>query len=116
VSALTLPSLEHEAPARLPKLHPLSFSLPAELEAPAPPEYRRTTRDAVRMLVATKSNGALVHSTFSEIPRFLDEGDLVVINTSGTLAAEIDGTAADGSALQVHLSTQLPAGLWTVEV
>ena len=74
------------------------------------------TRDAVRMLVATKSDGALVHSHFSELPRFLDEGDLVVINTSGTLAAEVDGTAPDGSALQVHLSTQLPAGLWTVEV
>jgi S-adenosylmethionine:tRNA ribosyltransferase-isomerase len=116
MSALTVPSLEHPAPPRLPELHPLSFTLPAELEAPAPPEYRGMTRDAVRMLVATKSDGALVHSTFSEIPRFLDEGDLVVINTSGTLAAEIDGTAPDGSALQVHLSTQLPAGLWTVEV
>ncbi len=74
------------------------------------------TRDAVRMLVATRSDGALVHSHFSELPRFLDEGDLVVINTSGTLAAEVDGTASDGSALQVHLSTRLPAGLWTVEV
>ena len=115
MSALPMPSLEHAAPARLPELRPLSFSLPAELEAPAPPEYRGMTRDAVRMLVATKSDGALVHSTFSEIPRFLDEGDLVVINTSGTLAAEIDSTASDGSALQIHLSTQLPAGLWTVE-
>ncbi len=51
------------------------------------------TRDAVRMLVATKSDGSLVHTHFSELPRFLDEGDLVVVNTSGTLAAEIDGTS-----------------------
>ena len=29
MSALTVPSLEHAAPARLPELHPLSFSLPA---------------------------------------------------------------------------------------
>src|SRR5271170_1666971 len=116
MSALTLPSLEHKAPARLPELHPLSFALPPELEAPSPPEYRGMTRDSVRMLVATRSEGALVHSHFSELPRFLDEGDLVVINTSGTLAAELDGTAPDGSAGQVHLSTQLPAGLWTVEV
>ena len=57
-----------------------------------------------------------MHSHFSELPRFLDEGDLVVINTSGTLAAEVDGTAPDGSPVQVHLSTQLPAGLWTIEV
>jgi len=82
---------------RLPELHPLSFALPPELEAPSPPEYRGMTRDSVRMLVATKSDGALVHSHFSELPRFLKEGDLVVINTSGTLAAELDGTAPDGS-------------------
>src|SRR5580700_334249 len=116
MSALTVPSLEHATPDRLPELHPLSFSLPPELEAPAPPEYRGMTRDAVRMLVATRSDGALVHSHFSELPRFLAEGDLVVINTSGTLAAEVDGTAPDCSPVQVHLSTRLPAGLWTVEV
>jgi S-adenosylmethionine:tRNA ribosyltransferase-isomerase len=102
--------------ARLPELHPLSFTLPAELQAPSPPESRGMTRDAVRMMVATKFDGSIVHSHFSELPRFLAEGDLVVINTSGTLAAELDGTAPDGSAVQVHLSTRLPAGLWTVEV
>ena len=37
MSALAAPSLERQAPARLPELHPLSFSLPPELEAPAPP-------------------------------------------------------------------------------
>src|SRR5579864_1045493 len=102
MTALAAPAaVFDEAPPRLPVLHPLSFSLPPELEAPSPPEYRGMTRDAVRMLVATKSDGALVHSNFSELPRFLNEGDLVVINTSGTLAAELDGTAPDGSPVQV---------------
>ncbi len=102
--------------ATLPNLQPLSFTLPPELEAPSPPEARGMTRDSVRMLVAYKSDGTLVHSHFSELPRFLDEGDLVVLNTSGTLAAEIDGVDTEGQHLQLHLSTQLPAGLWTVEV
>ncbi len=109
-------ALTAEAPPRLPELHPLSFTLPPELEAPAPAEVRGLTRDAVRMMVASKHDGSIVHSHFSELPRFLDEGDLVVINTSGTLAAELDGTGPDGVAVQVHLSTKLPAGLWTVEV
>ena len=100
----------------LPELHPLRFALPPELEAPSPPESRGMTRDAVRMLVAHKGDGSLVHTYFSELPRFLDEGDLVVLNTSGTLAAEVDGIADDGRSVQVHLSTQLPAGLWTLEV
>jgi len=95
---------------------PLSFVLPAELEAAGPPESRGLTRDAVRMLVASRHDLALVHSTFAELPRFLDEGDLVVINTSGTLPAEIDGTDRVGRPLQVHLSTTLPAGLWTLEL
>ena len=100
----------------LPALQPLSFTLPPELEAPSPPESRGMTRDAVRMLVAHKADGSLVHSHFSELPRFLDEGDLVVLNTSGTLAAEVDGIGDGGRLVQIHLSTQLPAGLWTVEV
>jgi S-adenosylmethionine:tRNA ribosyltransferase-isomerase len=44
------------------------------------------TRDSVRMMVAHRSDRSLLHSHFSELPRFLDEGDLVVLNTSGTLA------------------------------
>jgi S-adenosylmethionine:tRNA ribosyltransferase-isomerase len=100
----------------LAQLTPLNFELPPELEATSPPESRGLTRDSVRMLVAHRSDGSLVHSHFSELPGHLNEGDLIVINTSGTLSAEVDGTGPDGEALQVHLSTQLPAGLWTVEV
>lgn len=99
-----------------PKTGPPRFTLPVELEASSPPEARGITRDAVRMLVAYRRSSTLVHSTFSELPRFLDEGDLVVINTSGTLPAAISGTDAAGSTVDVHLSTRLPAGLWTVEL
>ena len=47
---------------------------------------------------------------------FLDEGDLIVVNTSGTLAAALDALGTDGTALVVHLSQRLPAGLWLVEL
>lgn len=93
-----------------------AFELPRELEADSPPEARGMTRDAVRMLVAHRHDGELVHSHFSELPRFLDEGDLIVINTSGTLAAAIPGTDGAGGRLEVHISTRLPADLWTVEL
>lgn len=69
----------------------------------------------MRMLVANKSTGRIVHTYFSELPRLLDEGDLVVVNTSGTLAAAISGTTRKTS-VEVHLSTRLPAGLWTIEI
>jgi S-adenosylmethionine:tRNA ribosyltransferase-isomerase len=93
----------------------LSFDLPPTLEAGEPPESRGLTRDAVRMLVARRSSGELVHSTFTLLPAFLDAGDLVVINTSGTMPAAIDALAADGTAMVVHLSTRLDDGRWVVE-
>ena len=65
------------------------FDLPPELEAATP---RGPGHDQRRGPDARRPPGRrqLVHSTFSELPRFLDEGDLVVINTSGTLAAAVD--------------------------
>ena len=93
----------------------LAFALPSELEAASPAEARGMTRDAVRMLVAHRSTNELVHSTFALLPHFLRPGDLVVINTSGTIAAALDATADDGTRLAVHLSTQLDADRWVVE-
>jgi S-adenosylmethionine:tRNA ribosyltransferase-isomerase len=94
----------------------IRFDLPPQLEASVPPEARGITRDAVRLMVAHKASGEIVHANFNELPRFLDAGDLVVVNTSGTLAAALDATAPDGRALGVHLSTRLPADLWVVEL
>jgi len=92
----------------------LAFDLPADLEASEPAEARGMTRDAVRMLVAHRSTDEIVHTSFGELPRFLDAGDLVVINTSGTIPAAIDATVGD-TALVVHLSTRLDDDRWVVE-
>jgi len=91
------------------------FELPTVLEASSPPEARGVARDGVRMLVTHRSSGALVSSTFSCIPMLLDPGDVVVVNTSGTIPAALDAVADDDTALLVHLSTQLDDGRWVVE-
>ena len=85
-------------------------------EATEPPEARGITRDAVRMMVAHRSNLQIVHTHAHDLPQFLDEGDLIVVNTSGTLAAALDGFGEDGTPLVVHLSQRLPAGLWLIEL
>jgi S-adenosylmethionine:tRNA ribosyltransferase-isomerase len=92
----------------------LTYDLPPELAASEPPEGRGLTRDAVRMLVATRSDGSLVPSSFSFLPRFLDPGDVLVINTSGTLPAAFDAVA-DTVPMVIHLSTQLDGRRWVVE-
>ncbi|MGI8938335.1 MAG: S-adenosylmethionine:tRNA ribosyltransferase-isomerase [Iamia sp.] len=97
-----------------PPPHRLAFDLPPELEATEPPEARGLSRDAVRLMVA-HDDTPLVHSTFALLPSFLDPGDLVVVNTSGTRPAAVDATASDGTRLVVHLSTHLDDGRWVVE-
>lgn len=94
----------------------LDFVLPPELEASEPPEARGLVRDEVRLMVSSASTDQLAHTSFRELPRFLAAGDVVVINTSGTLNAAVNGRRYDGSAIELHLSTELPAALWIVEV
>ncbi len=94
----------------------LNFDLPKELEASEPPEARGLQRDEVRLMVSYRSSDQIEHTQFRELPRLLQPGDVVVINTSGTLNAALPATRADGTSLELHLSTQLPANLWIVEV
>lgn len=100
----------------IPNVGGLDFELPQELEASAPPEARGLQRDEVRLMVSYRSDDRVVHTCFRELPRFLVAGDLLVINTSGTINAALSATRADGTALELHLSTHLPADLWIVEV
>ena len=92
------------------------FDLPDELIPVDPPEERGAARDDVRLMVADRSSARIFHRKFTELPELLEPGDLLVVNTSGTLPAALDGVAADGTHLQVHLSTHLPGDLWTVEL
>ena len=93
----------------------LDFTLPPELEATVPPEARGLARDGVRLLVTADSGERIVHTRFGDLPDFFQPGDLLVVNTSGTLPAALTARRSDGSELALHLSTRLPAGLWVVE-
>ena len=96
----------------------LAFELPERLEAHEPAEARGLARDDVRMLVAP-GHGALVHARARDLPDFLRPGDLVVINTSATMPAALPARRADGSALELRLSTPLPGApddRWVIEL
>src|SRR5207244_325343 len=56
------------------------------------------------------------HARFRDLPRFLSAGDVLVINTSGTLNAALDARREDGTRLELPLSTHLPGGVWSVEL
>ena len=94
----------------------LPFDLPAELEAGEPPEARGLARDEVRLMISYRSDDSVVHTRFHNLPDYLEAGDLLVINTSGTMNAALNAQRGDGSACELHLSTHQPDGSWVVEI
>jgi S-adenosylmethionine:tRNA ribosyltransferase-isomerase len=92
------------------------FELPPELEASEPPEARGLARDDVRLMVSYREDDRVIHTQFRNLGQFLEPGDVLVINTSGTLNAALDVRREDGTPLELHLSTHLPTNLWLVEL
>ena len=92
-----------------------TFTVPPELSACEPPEARGVARDEVRLLVA-RERGPVRHTTFRRLPAALRRGDLVVVNTSDTEPAAVDGHRADGRPVTVHVSGPAPDHLHVVEL
>lgn len=90
-----------------------SFDVPDESHATAPPEIRGIGRHDVRLLVG--SPGRLTHTRFPGLTDHLQEGDLLVVNTSATRPAALDAVWR-GRKITLHLSTELDDGRWLVEL
>ncbi|MFF4149444.1 S-adenosylmethionine:tRNA ribosyltransferase-isomerase [Streptomyces sp. NPDC001651] len=89
--------------------------VPSELSARVPAEQRGPglDRDSVRLLV---SRGTEVgHHSFRELPGLLRAGDVLVVNTSETLPAAVDGRIGP-TRVVVHFSTRGDDGRWAVEL
>lgn len=99
-----------------PRAEEFIFDLPSRLEAGEPPEARGLRRDEVRLMVQHLGNGSIEHTCFQNLEKYLVPGDLLVVNTSGTLNAALPAWREDGQELEVHLSTRLPGDLWVVEL
>lgn len=91
---------------RSPSTH---FELADELTATEPPEYRGRRRDEVRLLVAGADG--IEQATFRELARFLAPGDLVVVNTSATIAAEVDARLLSGMDANTGTNTGTNTGI-----
>ena len=92
------------------------FVLPPELEAHEPPEARGLARDEVRLMASFAGDDAVTHTHFTRFADFLRPGDLVVVNTSATLAAAVPAQGGAGADVVVHFSQRLRDGRWVVEL
>jgi S-adenosylmethionine:tRNA ribosyltransferase-isomerase len=89
--------------------------VPAELSARVPAEDRGAGRDSVRLLVGRRGPGEVAHHVFRDLPCLLGAGDVLVVNTSRTLPAAVDGVLG-GTPVVAHFSTRLDDGRWSVEL
>ena len=71
------------------------LSVDAIAQTPAEP------RDASRLLVVDRSGGVLEHATFREIGRWLQPGDLLVVNDSRVIPARLPGLRSTGGAAEL---------------
>lgn len=94
----------------------LDFHLPPALEAHAPPETRGASgRDDVRLMIS-EGLSPVRHARFTDLPGALRAGDVLVVNTSGTLAAAVAGDLPSHGPVDVHFSSELGRGRWVVEL
>ncbi len=84
------------------------FPLPEELIALRPAEER----DASRLFVLGKDGDS--HALFSDLPRFLSPGDLVVINNTKVFPARIFGRKTSGKRLDMILIREKSPGEWEI--
>ncbi|NGO83355.1 S-adenosylmethionine:tRNA ribosyltransferase-isomerase [Streptomyces sp. 196(2019)] len=87
--------------------------VPPELSARVPAEQRGSGRDDVRLLVTRGTE--VSHHAFRELPGQVRAGDVLVVNTSATLPAAVNGRVG-GERVVVHFSTRGEDGRWAVEL
>ncbi len=88
----------------------LDFDLPPELVAQEPvPD-----RSASRLLCYRRSNRAIAHRTFSELPQLLRRGDLLVFNDTRVLPARFALRKATGGLVEALFLGEPQPGIWHV--
>ncbi|WP_254812856.1 S-adenosylmethionine:tRNA ribosyltransferase-isomerase [Streptomyces cavourensis] len=90
-----------------------ALRVPPELSARVPAEQRGAGRDDVRLLVTRGTD--VSHHAFRELPGQVRAGDVLVVNTSATLPAAVNGRVG-GERVVVHFSTRGEDGRWAVEL
>lgn len=79
--------------------HDFYYDLPERLIAQTPMERR----DASRLLVLNRTDGALSHRHFYEIGEYLRPEDILVVNSSRVIPARLLGENANGSPIELLL-------------
>jgi S-adenosylmethionine:tRNA ribosyltransferase-isomerase len=84
------------------------YDLPEELIA----QYPAQRRDTSRMLLVDRSREEVRETLFSNLPRYLREGDIVVVNDSRVIPARLRARRKSGGAVEVLLIRSEGEHIW----
>ena len=84
------------------------FHLPKELIAQKPAE----PRDSARLMVLDRKTGKIEHRIFRDVAKYLNEGDLLVLNDTKVIPARLLGRKTTGAKVEVFLLEKVKDGLW----
>ena len=85
------------------------YELPAHLIAQTP----LPRRDESRMMVLDRGSGEIVHSSFREFPRYLNKGDVLVLNSTRVIPAKAWGKI-DKKEIGFLFLRETERGVWEV--
>src|ERR1051325_5500338 len=90
------------------KVADFDFELPAHLIAQAAPE-----RGTSRLLVLHRDSGEIEHARIANLPQFLGEGDLLVVNDTRVFPARLLGARTpSGGAVECLLLSKREDDRW----
>jgi S-adenosylmethionine:tRNA ribosyltransferase-isomerase len=85
------------------QLEDFRFELPEELIA----KFPATPRDSSRLLVVNRQTSQIEHFHFYDLPKFLNPGDLLVLNNTKVLPARLFGWDKDKRSFEIFLLKSL---------
>jgi S-adenosylmethionine:tRNA ribosyltransferase-isomerase len=83
----------------MPRIEDYDYSLPPELVA----QYPLRPRDASRLLVLRRAGGEIRHAHFRNLPQWLDDNDVLVINDTRVFPARLKGRKNSGGQVELLL-------------
>lgn len=90
------------------KLSEFDFNLPKNLIAQKP----ASPRDACRLMVLNRGEQSIAHDRFYNLEKYLQSGDVLVLNNSKVLPARLIGKKETGGRVEILLLRQISSAAW----
>ena len=75
-------------------------------------QFPAAERTASRLMQVKRKSGEIIHRSFTDIVQLLNEGDLVIVNSSKVIPARLYATKETGATIEILLLNKLNENTW----